>query len=690
MDFYDTPGIYALNRYKWFDLPREDGSFVKVIAVSSKESIYWIIAYAIMVALIFAAVSRLVVDLVLTFLPLKGSGNRVVMLVAFYNANNPTTAILLMIDYCRRALFNPTIANQHAVDWSTLRCALALIGTAVALIAATTTAQFLVSGQQLIERHAAKVYPFYPDFTRALTESVLLDALKPIRASAGFMALGRFEPSLKQLVDRVHIDTEELPRDNGRQMLRFNYGWEITGYEMGLQNAANLKLGVSGSCRTDYSGFSANATRDYWNIWPNYRAEGYPNGYQDAYNPIDEQLMPPFLGDNFLPSQNSTTVRNDGYIFSFTPHTEYRLSLTENLDDPWYLTEHNPDYSATDKLGKYAYGGKLRVKRGRPTLNCVLRDNYTLDGTDQIVNFVYDLKKLRGLKLSSLLRDNVFPQEFGISVIAFLARSLGTSSLASSIYWDPSIRMFTADKASLKEDFTKLVSIAFLYSREVARNTVLLYPTLEGKGLENVANVNGSVPYEYSDIILDNSEVAALSVKALVITPTVCVFVWILVLIRRFLIRPKAIPMSENSGSARLNLHTIGLQATQLDWCLDEEVSGQRKWSGRLSMTPYIKEVEEDRWNGQNQPEKDAFVLPKLVQLEADVANNTSDDAKEKPDGSEASPAEKGYLLRVDSDGRALSGAQYDLVLTNRRLQSSQQDVSSMVRWGDVQNNKST
>ena len=271
-----------------------------------------------------------------------------------------------------------------------------------------------------------------------------------------------------------------------------------------------------------------------------------------------------------------------------------------------------------------------------------------------------------------------------------IARILGTSSLVSSIYWDAPSRMFTADMASLQEDFTKLVSVSFIYSREVARNTVSLYPALKGKGLKNLAEVNGAVPYDYSDIILDSSEVAALSVKVLVVTPTVCVFVWILVLIRRFLIRPEAIPMSENSGSARLNINTIGLQATQLYRCLDEEVSGQRKWSGRLSMTPYIKEVEDDRSSGQRQPEKDAFVLPKLIQLEACVANNTSDDANEKPAGSEASPAEKGYLLRVDSDGRALSGAQYDLVLTNRRPQSSQQDVSSTVRWGDVQNNKST
>jgi len=396
MDFYDIPGIYVLDRYKWFDLPREDGSFVKVIAVSSKESIFWIIGYAIMVALIFAAVSRLVVDLVLTFLPLKGSVNRVVMLVAFYNANNPTTAILLMIDYCRRALFNATIGNQHTVDRSTLRCALALMVTAVTLITATTTAQFLVSGQQLIERHAARVYPFYPNFVNSFMGVQLAGQLKPIRAAAALMSLGRFETSRKHLQEKVQVGSEELPRDDGRRMIRFNYSYTINGYDMGLQNAAGLKHGVTGSCTTNYSAYREVSDRDRWIIWPN---------YPDSYMQMDEQLMPPFIADNILPLgiQTNASIIKDGFIFSFTPHTAFRLSITEYFDDPWYSTERNPDYNATDTVGRYAFGGMLRVKRGRPILNCVQRDSYTLGNSDQIVHNVYDLKKLQGLKLSELL-----------------------------------------------------------------------------------------------------------------------------------------------------------------------------------------------------------------------------------------------------------------------------------------------
>jgi len=668
MDFYDTPSVCALNRYEWFDLPRENGSFVKVIAVSAGEAVYWIIAYAILVALLFTAVSRLIVDLVLTFLPIEGSGNRMIMLVAFYNANNPTTAILLMLEYCRRALFYATVGHKHAVDWSTLRCALALMATAIALIGATTTAQFLVSGQRLTERKACRVYPFIPDFRVWRENSQLPDEFKPIRASAGFMALGRFETSRNQLVDKVHVDIEELPRDAGRRMLRLNYNYQVTGYEMGLQNAAILKQRVSGWCKTEYNTQSI-GEREYW----------YLGQYAlDEYNPIDEQLMPPFINYKILPNQTNASMIKDDFIFSLTPHTEFRLSLTENLDDPWYATEFNPDYNESDRQGRYAHGGKLRVKRGRPALMCVQRDNYTLDGYSQTVHNVKNLTQLHGLKLSSLLRDEVFPKEFDRPVIAKLARSLSFSGLASSIYFDAVQRMLWADKASLEEDFTKLVSVAFLYSREVARNTVLLYPRFKGKGLENVSIVNdaAAVPNEYSDIIIESSDVAALSVTVLVTIPIMCVFAWVLVITRRFLIQPKATSVSDNSGSARLNLHTIGLHATQLYRCLDEVVSEQRKWSGRLSMAPYIKEMGEGRFSDQNPSERELFIVPKLVKLEAGAGFHTGDDVKKNPAGSEKLGTETGGVVRVDSDGRALDGDEsYDIVLTIQGPQTSQPNV---------------
>ncbi|KAF8247529.1 hypothetical protein K440DRAFT_628770 [Wilcoxina mikolae CBS 423.85] len=693
MDFYNSPvpGTFMTNRFHWFDMQKNDSSVVKVIAVSSREAGYWLVAYTMIVTLIFAAVTRMAIDLILAFLPLKGSGNRVIMLVAFYNANNPTTAALLMSDYCRRAIFNTREKSRKGrkVDWSTLQCALMLMAIAVALIGASAAAQFLVSGRQLIERRATRANPnalFYPNFALADSEGgQVLDKLKPIRGSAAYQTLGRYETSRSNLAKRVRVNTTELPRDNGRRMQQFDYSYGITGYEMGLQLAAELIYNVTGSCKTDYSGYSAVNDRDYWMLWPGDWGEIAPNGYRDAYNPKDEQEMTPFMGNNLKPNQTNDSIKKDGYIYSLTPHTEWRLSTSDNVDDPWYSTEVNPDYNSSVNF----YGGQVRTKRGRPVLMCVQHDSYTLG--KHTVYHPDDLKTIPDLKLSVLLRDIVIPYELGPPTVALLARNLGANSVASSTYYDLSSRVINAGIATLEEDFGRLVSLSFLYARETARNLPLLYSTLDGKGLQNVAKVNGSVPYEYADIILESAEVAALSVKVLVITPIICVVVWILVIVRKNFFQPKA--RTDNSGPlARLNLHTIGLQATQLYRCLDEELSGRRKWSGRLSMTPYIKELDYGRRRGDDsaaeealgdqQEDPEPFVLPKLVQVE-EVSSPQPESSDERPTA--GSEPKLPTAVRINSDGRSVTGDQtFDLVMTRRRRPPSTQ---SYVGWSHVQHN---
>ncbi|KAF8544751.1 hypothetical protein BDD12DRAFT_438401 [Trichophaea hybrida] len=652
-----------------------DSSVVKVIAVSSRESGYWVVAYTMIVTLIFAAVTRMAIDLILAFLPLKGSGNRVIMLVAFYNANNPTTAALLMLDYCRRAIFNTrekTRKGPRKADWSTLQCAFMLMAIAGALIGASAAAQFLVSARQLVERRATRANPnalFYPNFALAeQTGGQMLDKLKPIRGSAAYQTLGR---------------------DNGRRMQQFDYSYGITGYEMGLQLAAELIYNVTGSCKTDYSGYSAVGARDYWMLWPGYWGEIYPNptGYSDAYNPKDEQEMTPFLGNNLKPNQTNESIKKDGYIYSITPHTEWRLSTSNNTDDPWYSTEVNPDYNATLN----PYGGQVRTKRGRPVLMCVQHDSYTLG--KHTVYHPDDLKTIPDLKLSVLLRDIVIPYELGPPTVTLLARNLDANSVASSTYYDLSSRVINAGIATLKEDFERLVSLSFLYARETARNLPLLYSALDGKGLDNVAMVNGSVPYEYADIMLESAEVATLSVRVLVITPIVCIVAWILVIIRKNFFQPKA--RTDNEGPlARLNLHTIGLQATQLYRCLDEVLSGRRKWSGRLSMTPYIKELNEDHRRGDNsaaeealsgqgnEEEDEPFVLPKLVPV--DEIPGTSSQAEFRDEKSTAGLEPRSpTAVQINSDGRSVTREQtFDLIMTRQRRPISTQ---SYVGWRHVQ-----
>ena len=602
MDFYNEPvsRTHIVNRLEPFDMPYEDGTLVRVVAVLTKEANYWVVTYSILVGLMFVAVTRLAIDLVLAFAPLKDSGNRRVMLVAYYNSPNPMSGAITIANYAWTAVSGSTRNGEKAVNWACIRFALGLIYFSGALLAIDLATRYTVTANSLVVRHATRANPahiFYLnflDFNLEHQQISLFSQAKSIRGAANFQALGRFETSRVRLEDRVPITMTPLPTYNGEPMVRFDYSYYLTGFEMGLQYAPKLNYSVTGYCETNYAIISRGPPFDsdlytYWNS----------NFTRDGLSPKQEELMPPFVN---MVDGNANKTEADGYPFGWTPHTAFRLTDGENVDDPWYVTEKNPDYNASDPA--YHFGGKNRVKRGRPALVCRQKDTYSHGG--HTVNHVTKLHELPGLKLSLLLRENVFPIEFGSPPIIQLGNGLNFDSLASSLYFAAAGKAFAASKASMKEDFTKLVRLAFLYSREVARNLPLLYSTLDSKDLPNLAAVNGKVPSEYADIILDSPDVAALDLRVLIATPVACLVAWMLVLLR---LKASEALCSGRGSLSRMHIFSIGLPATQLYRRVDEQTNkrGADWWSDVLSMTPYVKDIDRDNLKLHGSPEKEAL-----------------------------------------------------------------------------------
>ena len=179
----------------------------------------------------------------------------------------------------------------------------------------------------------------------------------------------------------------------------------------------------------------------------------------------------------------------------------------------------------------------------------------------------------------------------------------------------------TVSKASIVDDVTKLVSVAFLYSREVVRNLPLLYSTLDGKGFTDLAGVGGMVPSEYANIILDSSGVAALNLEVLIATPVACFIAWILVLLR---LRASEAPQLGNIKGrlGRMHALSIGLPAAQLYRCADGQVSkrGPGWWSYRSTMAPIVKDIDRDNAlspppeeDSENGSKLNPYVMPELL-----------------------------------------------------------------------------
>ena len=586
MDSYSEPA-FLTSRTQWFQIARPDGRLTTVIAVSSEESKYWIVAYGILVGMNFAAIAKLATSLVLASFPLGGSGNLCAMLVSFCNANSPTTAIIQIAQYIRHVLFPYRRRNGRAVDWPTVRSGLCLVFLSLSMVGSWATAKFLVSGNTLIVRRAARVKIFYPSPACPGSLDQFVE-VQSVRTAAALQAVSRVSTAKEMMSEGVHTSFTITNTTDGPS-LSFRWDYSLTGMDMGLLEAPNLKYSVSGQCDTRYNWLDT--TQPNRDIYLNFG----DRMLADEAN-FDEGDRPPWV--SVFPRSRALALSktNHGYEFSMTPKTVYRASSYSNPDDIWYMTEENPGFSNETGLVVWPY----RVRRGRPSLHCWQNDTWSMNGIT--VYSVDNLKDIPGLQLSTFLRDTVFPREFAVPPIVPISNHLGYAALESSTYVSPNEGYISAQFASAAGDLGRLAGVSFVWSREVVRDLL---------SVSSLFAVQTIVPIEAAEFIAESPNVAALSVLTLVTTPSVCVLLWLIVLICGKMGYGRAKAPNYRVVS-RYHLSTTTLAPRYY-----EEVSsnGRPKWSRRTSMTPFIKVLPEpDDTNDQSC----SFIQPKLVRLNDD------------------------------------------------------------------------
>jgi len=678
MDSYNSgnASFFLTDITKWWWLPDETGGKTLVVSVKSSQAELWVIAYATIITLIFMAVCELTTAVVLTVFKLGTSGTRHAMLVAYYNAGGPSATIKPMFYYLWNALWRCRKGGKWSVDWNAFQASAGLLFLAVALLAGVNTARFLVTGKNLYIASAAQVNPeamFYPSFDIPYgnTPGDVVDQFKGLFRQAAYQASQRRRKTERVLQEkRIQFYSAPLVADgtllgNGRRQngtaARFEYQYSLTGFEMGLRDAPELVFRVRGSCATSHG-----------------RGDIEYQSFSDPNIPskLEEVELYPYYGDRswsslvFLSRENYTTpwaqfvtkfdpetlkqnAQYGGYTFMIIPHTAWRLSNDMNPNpDPWYETEVNP----ASVEGKSFYP-PYRVKSARPALRCTQNDTYTYKG--KTVNHVTKLSQLPGLKLSPFIRNFVFGQEFGSPVFSKLLGNLPFEILASTPYFIPNQRQLDATRVSTEQDFRVLVDTAFLYSREVVRNTVLLYSPLLGQNDTHVKNATRQGDLvKNADIFLYDVEVAALSVLVLVVTPPVCVFLWILVFLWSTGLSLK--PTLDNKGyRSRYDLRLTALKAVALFQNLDEELSRKRRWSGRNTDAPYIRDLDAEQQSADISTAENPslhtsqYAKPKIRPVS---------ELHELPQSPEESLSEKRPLLR-SSHGEP-EQQQFDVVMT--------------------------
>ncbi|KAF8244596.1 hypothetical protein K440DRAFT_635940 [Wilcoxina mikolae CBS 423.85] len=589
MDLYNSPppDRYILGLSKWFQMPTDNGKTIPALAVTRHQGTLWNSAYTILITLIFVAVGNILVSWVSSWFPVRNNGNRHAILVAFLNTGDPISALLVLFIYLWRLLFH--IETERPIpkwfpflrDWTTLGLTFILWLVHAGIFGTSTAAGIVIPGE-LMMGTMARVNPnaiFYPAVLNSKSEPKQTEAWNRLARVAAFRAVGFSEAILGE---KVTFGDNPVRVINGRVEISFDYAYNLTGYDFGLQRAPGLRQEVSGHCQTEYSWIqdTSNATHDIYSLWGNKSPSN-----QRAIPIVGNITYPPPRAMFEVPSAaNNVSIWSTGTVkFSILPNTAGRRSRVhfDPMQHPWYATEKfNDSVTNTDYV----------VMARRPAISC--SQNTTWHYRTATINSSMDFSPLvaAGLKVAPFWLKTVFAREFStVPPIVTMSRNLGWANLPNFAEGFQMYNRIENSGADLIDDLKYLVTGSFVYSRELIRNTALLSPNRQG--LVNAAEVNGVVPDETADFVLESSDIQTMSLRVLISIPAIFLALWAFALCEKHVLAWVSDVRSEGNGGAAFIARSIGFSAVQLYRYLDEELSGLRRWEGRLSSAPYIRKV---------------------------------------------------------------------------------------------------
>ncbi|KAH8888942.1 hypothetical protein GQ53DRAFT_767084 [Thozetella sp. PMI_491] len=402
--------------------------------------------------------------------------------------------------------------------------------TIVAVWTAKVAAGILIP-RTLFVGYGAPVNPtsiFVPEINYDENDQIHLRAAFALDVPLTLRAAGSALVASDTLKSSVHVGNPTVLGSTGKgQDLRLDYAYNVSGLDFGLQSYPSLLLNVTGSCRTDYSWFNVSATTPdgepaHVDIYYPWNVQVKDNRLQVS---IDDGLQPSgtFLL-NTMAAPSPPTNFTWGAIVSSVDRYSYTVGT-----DPWYLTGPSPGSNVSGS-------GVIPniVLPGRPALSCWENDVWSYLGQPiDVHNFNSTIPVL---DLPAGLQA-IFQRYFFEPRIVNVAQRLVPSNLQSAT---TSLGgAFDASSASIKSDLERLVLASYIATTNTFTDTTL-YPE---SGQANSATVGG-VPVP--NIVLDNlgnplpgvdgfvvysSNVVALSVRVLIIVPTVTFACWLLTLI---------------------------------------------------------------------------------------------------------------------------------------------------------------
>ncbi|KAG0135078.1 hypothetical protein HOY82DRAFT_577051 [Tuber indicum] len=604
MDIYTNPppNTYVTGFTKLFTMPTDSGG-IPAVAVSRRSASLVVSGYTILTVFIFMVGWNLILSIIMAFWPTNLDPNRYTALIALWNSGESMIAMKAMWGYCRKMMMGgpktrrasssgrsrpsdlearvPTDQKEPNLSQTpqpseppassrsnkkartgNLWWGICFFLIALTMWAGNNVAGVLIAGELLMGNVAppAKDSIFYPDvpkYSRNDDNGASIAKLDSLKAPSALRAIGSIEASDVTVRKRVNIvgipkpsELQETEPWAGR-----DYDYEVTGVDMGLQNAPKLKLQVKGSCRTDYT-WLVNST----NEGDTYKLFGKDRSYTAKLQP-DVNLPPMVAVEVDVNSETDKTafamIVNTGGLFSYTSGS-----------DAWYFTE--PTGST---------GMAYQVRRKRPVLNCWETRRWHLNGKDVETD---KLETLPGLNLHKVLVD-IFKFEFALPRIVSMSRAAGTGALRSATYSVAPSFILDAEASSIVTDLERLVLASWVSSRNVLRDTT----TFKGNKMDDIAKGGrGSVEDGVTKFVIQSGDVGTLSVRILISIPVVLLVLVAIDLILSFVLKHDT--SEENIILHRYIARGNALLATQLYRGLDEEIYGEDRWDSKNTVIPAV------------------------------------------------------------------------------------------------------
>ena len=587
MDLYTDPAPRTYATWVFFNMPTKDGESIRSIALPLNACSLIMTGYSILSWLMFCVAWQLVLYIFIAFFPSVGSPNRHVLLVGFWNSRDPLTALVFMLDYTWTA-FARMKTETGRRDWRTFGWSCLLLLVAICGMFGGITTGIVLPAAMAVGNVApaqpSEVFFAGPPAQETAGERLRIQAL---RAPAAIRAIGSIEASEVTLRPRVAVDGRVTGKDgSGNPINEYTYGYEVNGWDLGLQDYSGFQQIVGGKCTTEYPRpESGAASVDKYFPWGNESEDEIVSVWKTA-----EEYDPPHAEIRVHPGSKRNATSSSKFYFTFIPHTVGRHSFTGS-SDPWYLT--TSDMNASEDSAGY------KVKVGRPALSCSQETSYMFK--ESRVENVFHLKNLTGFDIPEAWSDH-FSREFGLPKIVDLGQSLGRGALLSSTtYLNGN---FDAESSTIKKDIERLVLGAFVASRDIFRDSTMV--SLNDR-TKNAARMNDSTPHhDVGKFVLATGKVVTLQRRTLVAIPAAFAFLSSILIATSFL--SKMFGGVSNEGCrARFSTRRTALQATQLYRYMDEHVvaaeggisidepagkyysSPNKRWEGRIARIPYVE-----------------------------------------------------------------------------------------------------